>query len=59
MISNYQIKKNKIRQEAIAWQQFASMQNLSLNDLILQADYFATVGKKYGLIKEFKENGIL
>ena len=58
--------KEQARDYAIEWQQWASEQNeigkeptLYTSDLVEWADYFTKLGKKFGLIKEFKENGII
>jgi hypothetical protein len=56
-MKNYNIKKEETRQKAIKWQQ--NNQNLSYYDLMIAGDYFEKLGKKYGLLKEFKENGII
>lgn len=57
--NKYQIKKYETRQEAIEWQNNFELQNYSWGDLTLWGDYFKKKGKKYGLLKEFKENGII
>jgi RIO-like serine/threonine protein kinase len=51
--------KSEARQIAIDWQNWQSKQSLSYRDIINWVDYFRKVGKKFSLIKEFKENGIL
>lgn len=51
--------KDEARQEAIDWQDLASEQSLSYSELAEWQGYFMTLGKKYGLSREFKENGIL
>lgn len=51
--------KEEARQQAIDWQYWAGEQNLSYSEIADWAGYFRTLGKKYGLLKEFKENGIL
>ena len=55
----YSEKKEKIREEAIDWQLDFSNHNYSYGELAEIQAYFEKVGKKYGLIKEFRENGII
>ena len=51
--------KGEARQRAIDWQIYASKENLSYSEIAEWQGYFETLGRKFGLIKEFKENGIL
>jgi len=51
--------KEEARSMAIAWQSWASEQSLSYGELAYYQDIFYTLAKKYNLIREFKENGIL
>lgn len=57
--NKYQIKKYEAREEAIEWQNDFANNNYSYYDLMIWGDYFMKKAKKYGLIKEFKENGII
>ena len=41
------------------FQNWASEQSLSLGELIDWQDYFEAIAKKFDLIDEFKENGVL
>ena len=54
----YQDKKQQLRDLAIEWQHNFSEYNWSYGELAEIQDYFYTKGKKYGLLKEFKENCI-
>lgn len=54
----YQEKKEKVRQKAIEWQLDFSNHNYSYLELMEWGDYFYKLGKRYGLLKEFHENGI-
>jgi len=57
--NKYQIKKYETIQEAIEWQNNFESNNYSWGELAeIRAD-FEKKAKKYGLIKEFKENGII
>ena len=55
----YERKKEEARQEAIEWQQWAAEQSLSWWDVAGATDHFYNLGKRYGLLKEFRENGII
>lgn len=57
-MNKYQIKKEQARNEAIDWQQWASNNCLSIHDLAVAGEHFKKLGKRYGLLKEFRENGI-
>lgn len=55
----YKDQKEKARQKAINWQHETSERNLSYKELLWFQEDFKKLGKRYGLIKEFKENAIL
>lgn len=57
--NKYQIKKYETRQEAIEWQTESNQKNFSYEELSKFNDYFYKKGKRYGLLREFKENGII
>lgn len=60
MSNNYQIQKEKAREKAIDWQyNFANNPNISYSELAYWTDYFTKLGKRYGLLEEFRENGII
>lgn len=54
----YEIKKEMVRQEAIDWQNDLFRDNRSYEELAEAAEHFEKLGKRYGLLKEFRENGI-
>ena len=56
---NYKEKKEKARKEAIEWQNEFVEHNYSYSELAYYQNYFENKGKRYGLIREFKENGII
>lgn len=58
MKSTYYMKKKAARQEAIEWQHTDGDYPYSYEGLAIVADYFYSLGKRYGLLKEFRENGI-
>lgn len=52
----YQRRKDEIRQEAIDW---LDLFHGGYSELVNWQYYFYLLGKRYGLLREFKENGIL
>lgn len=57
--SEYQRAKEKARNEAIEWQLDFNNHNYSYEELACYGNYFERLAKRYGLVKEFKENGII
>ena len=57
-MTEYEFKKEKAREEAIFWQSNISSDIKYLEDLQEWYEYFSKLGKRYGLLKEFRENGI-
>lgn len=55
----YNKRKEKLRDEAIQWQFDFSERTMSYYDLMVEQSYFYEHGKRYGLLREFRENGIL
>lgn len=55
----YAEMKEKARQEAIEWQAGFSAHNYSYGELAVWQNYFEKSGKRYGLLTEFRENGII
>ena len=55
----YSEKKAKLREEAVEWQCDFSKHDYSYGELAEMQAYFEKEGKKYGLMKEFRENGII
>lgn len=58
-MTKYQIEKEKARQEAIEWQNDFDSHNYSWSELAFFGEYFSRLAKRYGLVKEFRENGII
>ena len=54
----YQQKKEAARQQAIDWQDWSHEQNLSYGELAEAGEHFEKLGRRYGLLQEFRENGI-
>lgn len=59
MAKTYQEFKNKAREEAKAWQLDFVNNNYSYEEFFEAQLKFEELAKRYGLIKEFKENGII
>lgn len=57
-INYYQKRKAEVRQEAVDWQLDFGNHNYSWGELAYNGDYFERLGKRYGLLREFRENGI-
>jgi hypothetical protein len=59
-MKNYKERKEAIRNEAIEFQySFSEGEQYSYKALADIQGYFEKQGKKYGLLKEFRENGII
>lgn len=59
IMNKYKEMKEKTRQEAIDFQTDFENQDYCWGDLTIYHAYFEEKAKKYGLVKEFKENGII
>lgn len=58
-MSKYLEGKEKARNEAINWQADFPNHNYSYGELAFYADYFERKARKYGLVKEFRNEGII
>lgn len=58
-MSKYKRLKEQARIEAITFQSKLQEHNISYGELVCMQNYFYKLGKRYGLIKEFRENGII
>lgn len=58
-MNNYQKQKEKARLKAVDWQLDFSNHNYSWGELADFSEYFERLAKRYGLVKEFRENGII
>ena len=56
--TTYEIKKEMVRQKAIDWKNDFCNHNYSYGELAEFGYYFEKLGRRYGLLKEFRENGI-
>lgn len=55
----YQKAKESARNKAIEWQLDFDNHNYSYEELANYGNHFSKLAKRYGLMKEFKENGII
>ena len=51
--------KGEARDIAIEWQQWFRGEKMFMSDFVRWQDAFDRVAKKYRLVREFKENGIV
>lgn len=58
-MNKYQRAKECARDEAIDWQIHESENPTSYDELAEMQERFERLGKRYGLIMEFRENGII
>ena len=58
-MNNYQKRKEAVRQEAIDWQLEQSEKSSSYMEIAEQSNHFENLGRRYGLLTEFRVNGIL
>lgn len=56
---DYSQKKEAARRKAREWQETFAEQNYSYAELVRWQRFFTHIGKKYGLLKEFRQNGIV
>lgn len=55
----YNERKEAARTMAIMWQQDCENHNYSWGELAFWQDYFTRLAIRYGLVQEFRENGII
>ena len=58
-MNNYQKAKNRARDKAIEWQHDFGNHNYSYGELAYYTEYFERLAKRYGLVREYRENGII
>lgn len=57
--SDYLVQKERVREEAIQWQHDFSKKSSSYRAIQKAQNRFEKLGKRYGLLTEFRENGII
>lgn len=55
----YQRAKERARNKAIEWQSGFCDQNYTRGELVYYQNYFERLGRSYGLVREFRKNGII
>ena len=58
-MSKYMEKKEAARNEAINWMITTASDSMSWSEFADHMDHFIVIGRRYGLIREFHENGII
>lgn len=58
-MNEYQKRKEAARQEAIDWQVDFENHNYSYGELAFYSNYFEKKAKRYGLLMEFRTEGII
>ena len=58
-MKTYKELKEIARNKAINWQMEFSQNDHYMSECAYWGDYFTKLGKRHGLIKEFRENGII
>lgn len=58
-MNKYQRAKENARNKVIEWQHDFNNHNYSYDCLVYYQDVFYRLARRYGLVKEFKENGII
>lgn len=58
-MNKYSKAKERARDKAVEWQNNFNNSNYSYFDLAYYGEYFEKLAKKYGLVREFRENGII
>lgn len=57
-LKTYAERKNALRDFAIMWQRMFSEMTYYWSDIAEWSNFFEEYGKRYGLLTEFRENGI-
>lgn len=57
-MSDYQRGKERARREAMDWSEDAGMRPMSYAELATAQERFERLGRRYGLLREFRENAI-
>ena len=58
-MTNYERRKDAARQKAIDWQYDFANHNYSYSELAYFGNFFTKLAKRYGLVREFRENAII
>lgn len=58
-MTTYKQAKQRARNKAVEWQLDFGKHTYSWGELAYWSNYFERLGRRYGLIGEFRENGII
>lgn len=58
-MNKYQRAKQNARNKAVEWQNDFCNHDYSYGELAYYGEYFSRLARRYGLVREFKENGII
>ena len=58
-MNKYQRSKENARNKAVEWQLDFCNHDYSYGELAYYGEYFSRLARRYGLVREFKENGII
>lgn len=58
-MNKYHRAKESARNKAMEWQNGFCDQNYSYGELVYWQDYFERLARRTGLVREFRENGII
>lgn len=58
-MNTYQKAKQRAIDKAAEWQMNFENNNYSYSELITWQNYFEKLAKRFGLVREFRENGII
>ena len=56
---SYAALKAAAREQAIDWQEWLSENSISYEGLAIATSHFEKLGRRYGLLGEFRENAII
>ena len=56
---SYAALKAAAREQAIDWQEWQSEQNLSYGELNYWMAHFERLARRFGLVREFRENAVI
>lgn len=58
-MTQYEKGKANAEEKAKEWQRTTAQEPMSWGEVAYWCEYFTKLGKRYGLIKEFRINGII
>lgn len=58
-MTTYQRRKSAAREYSIEWQAEFSESSWSWGEVAEMYDFFLRLARRYGLVREFRENGII